>query len=252
MNDLNKKLLEIQQEWKEKLYNGVLVGNEGQISCPFSCGVSDEFLTSDKKVMIIGQNAVGLGCQYNKYDLPQMQEWSIGYLEKQLNISNNEYKRNSSPFWRFLGALKAAGYFPCWNNLEKVVRYKVGEIKEYHVENNEREILNQRFVDGKTLLQKEIEIVNPDMVVFVVGPRNPYYSAIKQIFDLSDEMLENYYPKYDTDRLCGEITNIVKLGIPTFWTYHPQFLSHHKCMDVVIDKIIKQISTNKQRPLFGT
>lgn len=241
MNDLNSKLLAIQQQWKETLYNNVLKNNEGQISCPFSCGASDELLKSDKKVMIIGQNALGLGCQYVKYDLPQMQEWSISYLERQLKIRDNGDKWNRSPFWRFLRAFKSVGYFPCWNNLEKVVRYKVGETKEYPVDDNEREILNQKIADGKTLLQKEVELVRPDIVIFAVGPKEPFYSAVKQVLGLDVKHMGCQYPT--KDKLCVDLTDIAKLGMPTFWTYHPQFLSHHKCMDIVINEIIHVVST---------
>ena len=240
MNELNQKLLVAQQQWKQEFYSSVLTGNEGEISCPFSCGVSDELLKSDKKVMIIGQNAVGLGCQYAKYDLPQMQTWSIDYLERQLDVcSDNGEKWNGSPFWQFFRAFKKAGYFPCWNNLEKVVRYKVGETKEFHIENNEREILNKKFAEGKTLLQKEIELVQPDMVILVVGPKKPYYNAVKQALNLDDKQLENYYPNVKQERLFVNLTDIAKLGVPTFWTYHPQFLNRYKSMNVVIDTIIK-------------
>ena len=63
-----------QARWKAQCYDRILKGNEGTISCPFSLGVSVEYTQSEKTVMLIGQEANGLTCDYKKWDLPQMQK----------------------------------------------------------------------------------------------------------------------------------------------------------------------------------
>lgn len=254
MNEINQKLLKTQQDWQTKSYNDVLKGNEGSISCAFSCGVSNKYLESDKKIMIVGQEAIGLTCKYDVWDLPNMQEWYIKYFERQLRIcKHGDISWNRSAFWQFMRKLNDEGYFPCWNNIEKVIRYKYGvafdnhkfektdngaEQEVFHVYENEREALNRPCLDGKTLLQKEIEIAQPDIVVFVVGPHNPYYNAMELAFNLDENQLKDYYPT--NERYITEVSDVLGLNIPTYWTYHPQFLSRKKYFDDVIKFIIKK------------
>ncbi|MCH5157281.1 MAG: hypothetical protein J1G02_05355 [Clostridiales bacterium] len=254
MNPINEKLLVAQQEWKSKMYDYILKGNKGQISCPFSCGVSDKYLESDKKVMIIGQEAVGLTCEYDTWNLISMQKWNTDYLERQLDICHNEYKWNKSPFWQFIRKLNNAGCFPCWNNLEKVVRYECGKRFNcyegkgenrkavYYLYDAEREMLNQKCIDGRTLLQKEIEITQPDVIIFAVGARDPYYNAIELAFGLQEGQLKNFYPKVskEINRPCSEISAVLGLNVLTYWTYHPRYLRQANILNQVIEIITKK------------
>lgn len=236
MNDLNKKLLDVQQVWKNEIYNTVLQGKEGIISCPFSFGVSDKYLLAHKKVMIVGQAARGHTCEYDKQDLPTMQNWAVEYFESQMQISTI-HQYNPSPFWRFFRALKQDGLFPCWNNIDKVSKY-VGS-KEQKIDNIQREILNGKLSLGSSLLQKEIELAQPDAVILTIGP-NDYSNSLFRAFDVDKDTLWKLRPT--TQNFCSEISTEIGLKIPTFWTYHPRYLSATNFFDKTIANIVKSVN----------
>ena len=145
-----------------------------KLSCAFSFGVSRHYMESTKKIMIVGQEANGHTFDYEKWRLEKWQDWAVNYLNYQVyDEKSNEYKfsKNNSPFWQFFKKLKEEGFGVCWNNLDKVRRYVKVDGKEwkerklpYNEENIERAILNEKIFDGnsKSLLQKEIEIAEPD------------------------------------------------------------------------------------------
>ncbi len=107
-------------------------------------GLTEEYLTakSDKRVMIIGQEAGGFGeindgtADYDfieasvksKTNAPgNSQKWAIAYLQKQLYGKYddlpecyNKINYNPSPFWEFFRKMNKQGFELCWNNLDKV------------------------------------------------------------------------------------------------------------------------------------
>lgn len=254
-NAINKSLLEKQRKWEEECYKPlkeVYENNEaklGKISCAFSFGVSDHYVNANKKVMIIGQEANGHTFDYKKWGLNSWQTWAISYLERQVYKEHtDDLGYNRSPFWRFFRKFEKSGYAPCWNNLDKVRRYICVDEKDwvesklsYDEQNSDREKLNAKIFDGKSLLQKEIEIASPDIIVFIVGPNNPYYHALGLAFfdgDRVDSKLEEVYPKHSEKDCCQEFSKMLGLNVPTYWTYHPNFLSRNGLFNKVVGKII--------------
>ena len=239
------KLLFLQGEWQRLCYKKVAVDGKDKISCPFSVGVAEDYVQSEKTVMIVGQEANSLTCDYDKWNLENMQKWAIAYLKKQLGIETDytidgkRLRYNHSPFWEFFRTFKNNGYFPCWNDLDRVKRY-VGN-NEYRLTLDEqgyaqRKILNEKFRNNKSLLQNEIDLLMPSVVVFAVGPKNPYFRTLGYAFDVDEKILNLHYPTPENP--CREVSKILGLDMPAYWTYHPNYLCRKGLLRHVIEEII--------------
>ena len=257
---MNEKLLEVQKKWEEQCYKVLKKeydDNEeekGKLSCAFSFGVSDRYIQSDKRIMIVGQEANGHTFDDKKWCLKNWQDWAVEYLNFQVYkepAKKYEIDPNYSPFWQFFRAFwdKADGYDVCWNNLDKVRRYTLSDEGKwlerklpYDENNTERKILNRKIFDGKSLLQKEIEIVNPDCVIFAIGKKNPYYHTLCDAFfhqgNAYDMLLKNY-PTLGSPVV--EISKKLGLEMPAFYTYHPNFLRIKGKFDEVVNKIKEEL-----------
>ena len=125
--------------------------------------------------------------------------------------------------------------------MEKVIRYE-GE-KQYRLRCDaqgyeQRRILNEKISPyNMSLLQIEIDILKPDIVIFAVGPNNPYFRALHYAFDLNEGTLNDYFPTAENP--CKEISQILGLDMPAYWTYHPNFLSRNGLFKRVIEEITR-------------
>lgn len=274
---VNEKLLEEQKYWVGHILkqyvqdkNPTLIYDgdskrrhkkEQMLSHPFYMGLSDEYLNckNGKRIMVIGREAMGYGkicdgtaeydyiksCQptngKGKTNEPSnSQQWAIAYLEKQLYKNNievpdcfDDIKSNSSSFWNFFRLLKENGYTPCWNNVDKVyfettLSYKAEGILSAPYEKNGGE---------KSLLQREIKLCEPDIVLFVTGE-----AYGKSIFTaLQIEASDTDFPVPEKNDKC-----LVRLpdieGVPCFWMDHPRGLTakgfnKHEVLDLIINKL---------------
>lgn len=259
---MNEKLLEAQKVWETQCYEILKKEyddnkeEKGKLSCAFGFGVSEHYAKSDKRIMIVGQEANNHTCDYDNWPINNWQKWAIDYLNLQVyGEKSEEYKdmgKNYSPFWQFFRAFwdRGEGYDVCWNNLDKARAYICRNGKDWvesklpydkvNYDNRERKILNGKIFEGKSLLQKEIEIVNPNCVIFAVGPNNPYYQTICDAFfklDKYEELLE--YPTIDKPLV--DITDKLNLQIPVYYTYHPNFLRRNEKFDEVVNEIKEKL-----------
>lgn len=281
--NVNKLLLEEQKYWVDNIlrdYWNIIINNEMSctptnkiLSHPFYMGLTDEYINNldvKKRVMIVGQEAMGYGllcdgtakygfvascnpkkCEESTNEPQNSQEWAKAYLIKQLQKINiplpacykKAIKSNSSPFWKFLRTLND-NFVLCWNNLDKVYFAEIGKLSEKAEErlsvpyskDNEKE---------KSLLQREIEIADPDMVVFVTGPK--YCKSMSVAFGLKNNKLKDKIPS--STNILTDITETINVKshttknyIPIYWTYHPNFLIRKKER---FDKVIKKITETK-------
>ncbi len=241
--ELNNNLLQVQDEWERALLVPFLEKfSKEEVSRPFCFGVSDKTLSAKHKIMIIGQQTH----RWNSYQsdiewsLNSIQSWGVEFLERQIwGLHSDELEFLPSPFWNFFRKIEEEGWGPCWNNLDKVQRVKaVVGTDELTLE--QEKLLNRAFTnDGKTLLQKEIELSKPDRVVFIVGPR--YIDSLSVSLCLPMDELTEYRPTKST--VCTDISAVAGLDIPVFWTYHPNYLNYIKrieeCVSLTTRSIIR-------------
>lgn len=244
--DKNKLLREAVDEWVEKKlipyiaddstdcdkegnYKETDPGKEPlSLSCPFYMGITEEYAshTKSNRVMIIGQEARHYGLWKNDRFRPgyisnESQEWAIEYLLCQLKMPkansrfNHEY--NKSRFWQTFRTLNDNDINVCWNNVDKVY-YSRGnhEYKGTLTYEGEEYLSAQYGLDKKSLLQREIEIADPDAILFVTGPY--YYKSMAIAFGVLPEKLDG---KLNTNNNIADITNVLSIGKPAYWTYHP-------------------------------
>lgn len=260
MNEINEKLIEVQQEWEKECYNPLKKEYEndesrGKLSCAFSFGVSDHYFNSQNRVMVVGQEAKGHTFDGDAWGLKNWQKWAIAYLNFQVygeESPNVRFSENNSPFWQFMRKLNQRGYDLCWNNLDKVRRYIRPDGKEWvedylpydKKENCERKALNEKIFDGKSLLQKEIEFAEPKFVIFAVGPKNPYYHTLcNAFFDGKDayERLLDAYPKFTENGGIVEISEKLGLKMPAYYIYHPNYFQLQGKLDTIVEKLAQEM-----------
>ena len=245
---VNNQLLKLQQLWDEQYAKTYSKEHPQSISRPFAYGVPEEYMTADFKLMVVGQEAAGFSAYDDPtaWDLQRTQQWVVDYTRRQLwgiraGVAEED-RRKSSPFWNFMKNLNKFGMVPSWNNVDKVYQKKTADTGEkvIRLTDDQRREFNKAVCEGKTLLQKEVEISKPDGIVFVTGPH--YRHSMETALTLSENSLAEKVPREDA--VLTDISHEVGLGIPCLWTYHPRrlcglHLSLNDCAQEIA-KIIKQ------------
>jgi hypothetical protein len=187
------KLLIVGQETLHWRYNPKDIGNIGNLDAPIE--TFREFL--------LAKNGVGAMCDLYRW-------YALGRVNPKMN----------SPFWRGFraidSAINGAEDTALWTNVFKmnvngsVMRNcRAAEISHL-----------QRVQQG--ILFKEINILNPDVVVFFSGPQ--YDSAIRREFpDMKISALSRRVP----DSAVG-IVRATGLPVRTIRTYHPEYLQRSR------------------------
>lgn len=241
----NENLLKAHECWYKQIVEPFLIKYDNEeFSLPFYTGVSSINNERLPCIMIVGQEALNYD-KLNEDNLREWppkksQEWSIAYLNKQIGVKDIQYDitYNNSPFWLLFRLFYDKRIFPCWNNLDKVHRYikndnnqaKTTPLKEEH-----ERVLNQPFFpNANTLLLEEIEIVKPDAIVFVTGPRYKVSMETALNCDLSTVVPNK-------EEYVRDITEALNIGIKGFWTYHPKYLSHHRKLKDCVELILSHI-----------
>lgn len=259
-----------------------------KISCPFCMGLTEEYINSkNKKIMIVGQVARNLG-RWSKqwqgksldalfsdtdkkedyWPAKRMQNWANDYLDVQLKCNNPTYdiKYNSSAFWDFFRDLKSCGNISlCWNDLDKV-NFVENDGKEKNLTYEDETVFSSKYeYDGVnlSLLQREIKIAQPDIIIFAIGP---YYALSLDValgvsdykydhmsnIELSKKSLKvsklfKDYPgknRYvvQNDDLKVAVNNLLGRETIVLWTYHPTALRRLKLYSQAINDIAKIIN----------
>ncbi len=280
----NEELREVQAEWVKEVFekyiddckkenNKLHKDKENkrkgcEISCPFCMGLTEEYINADdnkKKVMIIGQQPLGFGCwsehrkDFNEdieteWSHINLQKWAIDYLDTQLKNENKEgIKYNPSPFWRFFQAVNDENTVLCWNDIDKVYYGKKDDTKEdndYHEGTltylAEKELSKPFEYNGNklSLVKREIEIANPDVVIFLTGPSYALsMSTALEYTNTSNTKINGSRPTKKKPVVKLEAIRFNNKDIKVIWTYHPGYLAQTKedynnsLFNVVIDKI---------------
>ena len=204
-------------------------------SRPFLIDVNDEYINSDKKVMIIGQET------YTWYGLYKDFLNEDNGVKSTQDIYRNFMLQNkanyNSPFWNFFNKLEEnsnASFI--WNNVYKLetIEYledpnKLGQKVGFSLLSKNKEykhLIEKVRIFQKDILIKEIEILKPDIVIFLTG--HPYDSLF---MDKQFSNIQNFYQNIEEAILLkidkwkfGRFEN-EHLPYKTYRTYHPNYLN---------------------------
>ncbi|MTI71090.1 MAG: hypothetical protein FH751_12645 [Firmicutes bacterium] len=222
---MNSELDKVYTEWEEEVLLPFLNKKEckNKYSLPFYIGKPSQYNKNQKTIMIIGQETNNFG-KYNKeWSRNRIQKWCGDYIDRQVFGIDNGLKYNTSPFWKFFREFHKYNYNLIWNNLDKIHRYENNQTEE--LTEKEEKILNRRYGEvNKSLLEREIDIFNPDIIIFLTGPR--FILSMATSFGVQQSTLSSIKPTIN--KVCSEISGILGINRPAFWTYHPGFLSRKK------------------------
>lgn len=279
-----------------------------EISCPFCMGLTDDYVNSEDKikVMIVGQEARGFRWwskefqgkddiwdasaeDYGGWTPRGFQDWAVAFMESQIDRSE-KYKKQNWPFWRLFRSLSGSKDVElCWDNVDKVYYGKGGD--QDNEGNNKKQkdqgtltykaeaILSKPFDTGNgeplSLLQREIKIADPDVIVFAVGPYyalsldvalgissdkdrdNMTESALsKKTSKVSDLFVaDTPRPRPDSERCVVRNEKIQAAvdalfehkEVATLWTYHPGYLRRKNIFDDAVTEIDRFLSDFKTK-----
>ncbi len=258
-NYIDDKLKDAQGDWNKNILCPYQQVNKDDISQPFYCTFADEYAVlkeTNKTIMIVGKET---NRGYHFYDknhpwtlISKRNSW-YDYFIKQMKLTSkrtNEIMRwNRSAFWKIFRCFAQNNVLTCWNNINKCERLECINGKECRTtclnEKQTKALCTQYGYDNKSLLQREIEIVNPDIVLLMVGNSQHYIQSICTSFGINEKDLSHNIP-YINGVYMHDITNIVykqNVGkVPkVIWTYHPSYLQRAKKLDNFINNIIKQL-----------
>lgn len=227
---MNYSLNIYQRIWFEEIFKPYVDNNPNKnISYPFFLGVSEKYKQAKNRIMIVGQETRGWSVYKSDWTIVDSQKWTVDYLDYQLQYSNDLRlkqmfgRRNSSPFWGFFKQFRDADIVPCWNNVDKAQRW-IGSKTKSLTEEIELEF-NRVLPNSKnTLFQMEVQVVKPDVIVFITGPN--YRVTMEAALNMERGALTSVNLSHQTT--CVDITDIAKLDVPTFWTYHPRHINGEK------------------------
>lgn len=219
----------------KEIYDGWRLGNEKEnngYSAMFRMGFPDEYIDSDRPLlMYVGQEDLN----GNK---GKPQAWVRKYQTIQ-RTKNNDIDPNEdvrySPFWELYRTFCDMGYNSLWNNLDKLLKLEKKETKP--LEKEDAVEFNAPYgEDGISVLQREINLLKPKVIVFAIGPREKYRASLASAFSIDVSLL---YPYRPTRQNCvNDISSLLGLkDTIVLWTYHPNYLSRGKLKDSAYEKM---------------
>jgi hypothetical protein len=254
MIDINKRLSEIYSEMK----SGVNIENEvaDHLSCPLLMYVTDKWVTSDKKILIVGQETLGWGetknnewgydwiyddlVDFNNFKNYHTSVEALMHLYKIFEFSLHQRQNYNGPFFRAYREVRKSvennvdgiNTSVLWTNLFKM-SFDGGSVN-VATEKEREEILDV----SRGMLHKELETLKPDVVVFFTGPQ--YNDSLYSIFNGVEKISYLGYDPEKTAKLSHDF-----LPKNTWRTYHPSYLQRSKKWEV-IDNICDDIKCIEQ------
>jgi len=211
---------------------------------PFLINPWDENYKSSKyKIMIIGKQTEGWTWEENTAIEPETLINNSLYL---YNCYKNASGDTGRMFWRaFYQILSGLQENPdrlsaIWGNLWKYDQYNYAEEKVFSPTPAFREAIISNF----NILQKEIEICDPDAIIFFTSKHFDY--------DLDRQLNGIKFEAFNEDYSAGEFSKCIHSSLPlkAYRTYHPDYLLHYRPKhnaerySNVIDLIIKDIQSS--------
>lgn len=245
-NAMETALRQLYDHWEA----GIKYEQTDGYSRMFRMGVTEEYMEPGKRrILYYGQECLSMSKEkttdwIRKYQLVQRAERELpGFNEKP----------NYSPFWRFYRAIyksQAGNAAVLWGNLNKlhltdpadksssprdrqgIARKSLEPIRDLNVL---RALSSPYGSDSRSVIQREIEVLQPTLIVFAIGPKSRYITSLAAAFGVLPEAVARLKPtKADPAK---RMEAALSVAVPVIWTYHPAYLSRIQGFDSVIDAI---------------
>lgn len=189
---------------------------------PYFITVQDAYINADRRIMVVGQETFSWGGEFGDYGGFSL-ERNVDELMSLYDICIKDRRLNTT-FWRFGRAIaEASGSQVLFNNIAKVGWCcKRGFLPSLQPK----------------ILQEEIAITKPDILVLTTGPSVQYMQELEQNGICPSRrgvLLEKDGNAY------AEVWE--GLSVPTIWCCHPKRLSICKVLNPVREKIADYIAS---------
>ena len=198
---------------------------------PLLLGVQNEieYINSDLRIMILGQETNGWLQFCPEIPILKLQNWNIDRTIKLQGKSPfaNGQRRIRQYFSKYFPDLKSSFL---WNNVVKIGLEKGKGFPGEQLYQIEKQHFN--------LLNEEINILKPNVLIFLSGP---YYD--KYIFDKLGKLEMHSIPNFELNHLCEFKVPNVMCAVRT---YHPNYL-YRNGINKYYHAIIERVKLNLVR-----
>lgn len=203
---LNHRLFRLYEKYWDDMI-GSLKDNE--LGNPLLLNFRDEekYEKADIKIMFLGQETNSWEGGLGSKDINELMETYSEFLEIRYGGQFWNAVRDYVRTIKDMNPNKSVEYV--WNNIIKIGKEEGKGVPEQHLVNRQKEVF--------PVLREEIEIINPNLIIFFTGP---YYD--QYINKEWDELQFNEVNNSDKRQLA--IVNHNLLPEITFRTYHPNYL----------------------------
>jgi hypothetical protein len=206
-----------------------------QPAYPLLIKINEErYKNADLKIMVFGQETNGWETKVSKIQIPiqdscyHVAETVNAFMDNYFNFRNK--KDYNSPFLNtFKTISELAGELNCelvWNNI-----YKIGNRERNKNRPNKviRELENIHF----DVIQEEISILKPDVILFLTGPN--YDARVNKKFEITGY---HSISNQETRKLAKISISVEMLA---YRTYHPGYLRRQSKLDEYLKHIIADV-----------
>lgn len=226
-SEINQKLLKLfESKWEavNKVYDALQEEEEWAV-LHLAC-VPPNYEKMKYKILIVGQENNGYG-----YETEPKKSMLFT-----LDFQSNRYYDNA-PFFSFPYSF-CASINDCDNEKYSKKSYLAWvNLKEFSFETSSKKPLNekaQNIIDNEyNILEEEIKIINPDIVLFLTGPYYDYYIE-KQLKGVEFKTIENYGIR--------QFARVEHKSLPknSFRIYHPSYLRRSGLESEYLEKLKKE------------
>ncbi|MEI6314462.1 MAG: hypothetical protein WCO89_06295 [Syntrophus sp. (in: bacteria)] len=191
--------------------------------------VDDEYLKTQPRIAIIGQQVLGWDYTYPEF----INNWEVVDAIDEYRKFDYGVRYYSTPFWRFFHQVRTLQHGPnagqrtvLWTNLVKFVSA------------DENSILGKPYREAALALQDdvlitELRLTTPDICIFLTGPEY-------------DSIIDRYYPGIKYHALNAPVRAFAKLEHPdlpkhSYRCYHPKYLSIGGYWESTINTLSKEL-----------
>ena len=226
-SEINQKLLKLfESKWEavNKVYDTLQEEEEWAV-LHLAC-VPYNYEKMKYKILIVGQENNGYG-----YETEPKKSMLFT-----LDFQSNRYYDNA-PFFSFPYSF-CASINDCDNEKYSKKSYLAWvNLKEFSFETSSKKPLNekaQNIIDNEyNILEEEIKIINPDIVLFLTGPNYDYYIKA-QLNGVEFKTIENYGIR--------QFARVEHKSLPknSFRIYHPVYLRRRSLENNYLEKLKKE------------